>query len=39
MDGDDVLDKIRGVETGNRAGHQDVPKESIVIEAVSVVGD
>ena len=35
----DVLDKIRGVETGNRAGHQDVPKESIVIEAVSVVGD
>ena len=39
IDGDDVLDKIRGVETGNRAGHQDVPKESIVIEAVSVVGD
>jgi len=39
IDWDDVLDKIRGVETGNRAGHQDVPKESIVIEAVSVVGD
>ena len=39
IDGDDVLDKIRCVETGNRAGHQDVPKESIVIEAVSVVGD
>jgi len=39
IDGDDVLDKIRGVETGNRAGHQDVPKESIVIEAVSVIGD
>jgi len=39
IDGDDVLDKIRGVETGNRAGHQDVPKESIVIEAVSLIGD
>ena len=24
IDGDDVLDKIRGVETGNRAGHQDL---------------
>ena len=29
--GDDVLDKIRTVETGNKSGHQDVPKDSIVI--------
>ena len=35
-DGDAVLDKIRTVETGNKAGHQDVPKESVVIESVTV---
>ena len=35
-DGDAVLDKIRSVETGNKAGHQDVPKESVVIESVTV---
>ena len=34
--GDDVLDKIRTVETGNNSGHQDVPKDSIVIESVTV---
>ena len=34
--GDDVLDKIRSVETGNKSGHQDVPKDSIVIESVTV---
>ena len=36
-DGDAVLDKIRAVETGNKSGHQDVPKESVVIESVTVV--
>ena len=35
-DGDAVLDKIRSVETGNNSGHQDVPKESVVIESVTV---
>ena len=35
-DGDAVLDKIRSVETGNKSGHQDVPKESVVIESVTV---
>ena len=34
--GDDVLDKIRTVETGNKSGHHDVPKDSIVIESVTV---
>jgi len=34
--GDAVLDKIRSVETGNKSGHQDVPKESVVIESVTV---
>ena len=34
--GDAVLDKIRAVETGNKSGHQDVPKETVVIESISV---
>lgn len=37
ISGDDVLDKIRGVSTGNLAGHQDVPTESVIIESVEVV--
>jgi len=31
-DGTDVVDKIRQVRTGNKAGHQDVPVEDVVIE-------
>ena len=31
-DGTDVVDKIRQVKTGNKAGHQDVPAEDVVIE-------
>lgn len=31
-DGTDVIDKIRQVKTGNKAGHQDVPVEDVVIE-------
>ena len=30
--GTDVVDKIRQVQTGNKAGHQDVPVEDVVIE-------
>ncbi len=37
ISGDDVLDKIRAVSTGNLAGHQDVPTESVIIESVTVV--
>ncbi len=37
--GDDVLDKIRAVETGNQAGHQDVPKEAVMIESVTVASE
>jgi len=33
--GMDVVDAIAGVKTGNRAGHQDVPVEPIVIESVT----
>ena len=39
IDGDAILDKIRAVETGNKGGHQDVPKESVIIESVSVVSE
>ena len=35
-DGMDVVDRIEGVNTGNRGGHQDVPIEPVVIEAVTV---
>ena len=38
-DGEDVLDKIRCVQTGSQAGHQDVPDEPIIIESVTVIAD
>ena len=34
VEGEEVLDKIRGVETGSQGGHQDVPLESVIIESV-----
>jgi peptidyl-prolyl cis-trans isomerase B (cyclophilin B) len=33
----DVVNKIKGVKTGSRQGHQDVPVEDIVIEKAEVV--
>ena len=38
-EGDDVLDKIRAVQTGSHAGHQDVPVEPIIIESVAIISD
>lgn len=35
-DGMDVVDKIKAVTTGRRAGHQDVPVNDVVIEKVLV---
>ncbi len=32
VEGKEVVDKIRKVATGNTGGHQDVPKEAVVIE-------
>jgi len=32
VEGADVVDKIRQVRTGSKAGHQDVPVEDVVIE-------
>lgn len=36
VEGSDVVDKIKGVKTGNSGGHQDVPKEDVIIERVEV---
>ena len=38
-DGMDVLEKIRGVATTSRGGHQDVPVETVIIESVTVDED
>jgi peptidyl-prolyl cis-trans isomerase B (cyclophilin B) len=35
--GSEVVDKIKGVKTGSRAGHQDVPVDDVVIEKAEVV--
>lgn len=32
----ETVDKIKSVPTGSQGGHQDVPKESVVIESVTV---
>jgi len=36
VEGMEAVNKIKGVETGSRAGHQDVPLETVVIESVTV---
>lgn len=36
-EGLDVVNKIRGLPTGNRAGHQDVPLEDVLIERAEVL--
>jgi peptidyl-prolyl cis-trans isomerase B (cyclophilin B) len=36
VDGMDVVNKIKGTKTASKAGHQDVPKEDIVITSVSI---
>ncbi len=35
--GTEVVDKIIQVKTGNRAGHQDVPVEPVIIERAEIV--
>jgi peptidyl-prolyl cis-trans isomerase B (cyclophilin B) len=39
VEGTEVLDKIRAVPTGSRDGHQDVPSDPVIIEAVEIVED
>jgi peptidyl-prolyl cis-trans isomerase B (cyclophilin B) len=36
--GTEVVDAIEGVATGNRGGHDDVPKDDVVIKSVTLVG-
>ena len=37
VEGMDVVDKIKGVKTGSRGGHQDVPAEDVVLERAEAV--
>ena len=37
VDGTDVIDLIKKLKTGNRAGHQDVPLEDVVITQAEIV--
>ena len=36
VEGMDVVDKIKAVETTNKSGHDDVPVEDVIIESVEV---
>lgn len=36
-DGMDVVNKIKGVETGSNGGHQDVPREAVLIESADLI--
>jgi len=38
VEGQDVVDRIKKVRTGSRAGHQDVPQDDVLIERAEVVG-
>ena len=37
IEGMDVVDAIRKVKTGNKSGHQDVPREDVIITKAEVV--
>ncbi|WP_434771411.1 peptidylprolyl isomerase [Pseudomonas entomophila] len=37
IEGRDVVDAIEGVATGSKAGHQDVPKDDVIIEKAEIV--
>ena len=37
IEGMDVVNAIKGVQTGNKGFHQDVPKENVVIESAEIV--
>ncbi|NLD14771.1 MAG: peptidyl-prolyl cis-trans isomerase [Gammaproteobacteria bacterium] len=39
VEGMDVVEAIKGVKTTNRAGHQDVPVEDVIIEKAEVIED
>jgi len=37
IEGQDVVDKIKGVATTSKAGHQDVPAEDVIIEKAEII--
>ena len=37
VDGTDVVDKIKGVSTTSKAGHQDVPVEDVIVEKAEII--
>jgi peptidyl-prolyl cis-trans isomerase B (cyclophilin B) len=37
VEGMDVVSEIENVATGNKAGHQDVPNEPVIIEKVEII--
>lgn len=39
VDGMDVVNRIKALPTGHRAGHQDVPVEPVVIESIVMAED
>jgi peptidyl-prolyl cis-trans isomerase B (cyclophilin B) len=39
VDGMDVVEAIKAVKTGNKAGHQDVPTEDVIITKAEVVAE
>jgi len=39
VEGLDVVNKIKGVPTGNAGGHQDVPRTPVVIESAEVIAE
>ncbi|WP_227997939.1 peptidylprolyl isomerase [Nocardia australiensis] len=36
VDGTDVVDKIAAVSTGSKSGHQDVPRDDVIIESAAI---
>ncbi|WP_191636322.1 peptidylprolyl isomerase, partial [Pseudomonas fluorescens] len=37
VEGSDVVDKIKGVATTMKSGHQDVPAEDVIIEKAEII--
>jgi Peptidyl-prolyl cis-trans isomerase (rotamase) - cyclophilin family len=37
IEGREVVDAIEKVATGSKAGHQDVPKEDVIIEKAEII--
>ena len=37
VEGQDVVDKIKGVKTTSKAGHQDVPVDDVIIEKAEII--